>query len=256
MSEGTLYQDYDLFAWAYNQHWGDMFTRASLYMLEKLVLPHLPASARILDLCCGTGQLTKALTEREYRVTGVDGSAEMLRFARENAPDAEFIHEDARYFKLLPVYHAAISAFDSLNHIMTLEELTSAFCNVYAALTEGGFFLFDLNTEVAHKTRWNGSVQSNVEDDNVYVTRMSYEPEERTARFDATIFRLQEGAWQRSDFTLLQKPYSEAEVRPALQVAGFMEIDVHALDREIGLVEVTEESNRIFFICRKPGSDG
>ena len=256
MSEGTPYQDYDLFAWAYNKHWGDMFTRASLYMLEKLVLPHLPANARILDLCCGTGQLSQALTGRGYRVTGMDGSAEMLRFARENAPDAEFIHEDARYFKLPPVYHATVSAFDSLNHIMTLEELTSVFCNVYASLAEGGFFLFDLNTEVAHKTRWNGSVQSNVEDDNVYVTRMSYDPEERTARFDATIFRLWEGVWQRSDCALLQKHYSETEVRSALQVAGFVEIDVHALDRERGLIEVTVESNRLFFVCCKAGSEG
>ncbi|HEY32731.1 MAG TPA: class I SAM-dependent methyltransferase [Dehalococcoidia bacterium] len=256
MSEDTLYQDYDLFAWAYNKHWGDMFTGASLYMLEKLVLPHLPANARILDLCCGTGQLIKTLAGRGYRITGLDGSAEMLRFARENAPDAEFVHEDARYFKLPPVYHAAISAFDSLNHIMTLEELTSAFCNVYAALTEGGIFLFDLNTEVQHRTHWDGSVQSIVEDDNVCVTRMSYDAEEQTARFDATIFRLQEGAWQRADFTLIEKPYSEAEIRPALQVAGFVEIDTHALDRERGLVEVTAESGRVFFICRKAGGEG
>ncbi|HEY41663.1 MAG TPA: class I SAM-dependent methyltransferase [Dehalococcoidia bacterium] len=256
MSDSTLYQDYDLFAWTYNRHWGDMFTRASLYMLEKLVLPHLPANARILDICCGTGQLAQVLTERGYRVTGVDGSAEMLRFARENAPDAEFIHGDARFLKLPPVYHAAISAFDSLNHIMTLEELTAVFCNVYASLTEGGIFLFDLNTEAAHRTRWDGSVESNIEDDNVYLTRMSYDAEERTARFDATIFRLREGAWQRSDFTLLQKHYSEAEVRSALQVASFAEIDTHSLDRERGLVEVTEESNRVFFVCRKRGSEG
>lgn len=256
MSEGTPYRDYDLFAWTYNKHWGNMFTRASLYMLEKLVLAHLPANARILDLCCGTGQLSQALTERGYRVTGVDGSAEMLRFARENATDAEFIHEDARYFKLPPVYHAAISAFDSLNHIMDLEELASTFCNVHAALTEDGIFLFDLNTEAQHRTRWDGSVQGIVEDDNVCVTRSSYNAEERTARMDITIFHLQDEAWQRADFTLLQKPYSEAEVRPALQVAGFVEINAHAFDREKGLVEVTEESTRIFFVCRKPGGDG
>jgi len=68
------YSDYDPFAWVYNKHWGDSFTQHALPVLEKLVLPHLPAKARILDLCCGTGQLAQVLIERGYQVTVLDGS--------------------------------------------------------------------------------------------------------------------------------------------------------------------------------------
>jgi len=143
----TAYSDYDRFAWVYNKHWGNSFTELALRVLEKLVFPYLSAKARILDLCCGTGQLAQALIARGYRVTGLDGSSEMLRFARENAPAGEFIVDDARSFKLPDSYHAVVSTFDSLNHIMTLEELTSVFRNVYAALQEGGFSFFDLNME-------------------------------------------------------------------------------------------------------------
>ncbi len=147
----TRYSDYDPFAWVYNKHWGESFTHLALDVMEKLVLPYLPAKARILDLCCGTGQLAQRLIAHGYQVTGLDGSGEMLRFARENAPAAEFIMDDARSFKVPAVYHAVVSTFDSLNHIMSLKELTSVFHNVYAALQEGGFFFFDLNMEEGYK---------------------------------------------------------------------------------------------------------
>ena len=124
----------------------------------------------------------------------------MLRFARENAPTAEFIVADARPFKLPDSYHAVTSTFDSLNHIMTLEELTSVFHNVYATLRQGGLFLFDLNMEEGYKISWQDSFDI-IEGDHVCITRTSYRPGERTARFDVTIFRWQEG-WQRSDLTL------------------------------------------------------
>ena len=74
----TTYSDYDPFAWVYNRHWGNNFTALALLVLDRLVLPYLPARARILDLCCGTGQLARALSARGYQVTGLDGSKEML----------------------------------------------------------------------------------------------------------------------------------------------------------------------------------
>ncbi len=246
----TTYSDYDPFAWVYNKHWGNEFTHLVLPVLEKLVLPHLPAKARILDLCCGTGQLAQVLIERGYRVTGLDGSGEMLHLARENAPAAEFIEDDARSFKLPAVYHAVVSTFDSLNHIMTLEELTSVFRNVFASLQEGGLFLFDLNMEEGYRITWDDNFGI-IEDDHICVVRSSYCPEERTARFDATIFRLHD-YWYRSDVTLYQKCYSEAEVRSALEAAGFTEIDAYAYDEQSDLVELAADSERAFFICQKP----
>jgi len=246
----TSHSDYDRFAWVYNRHWGNTFTQPALYGLKKLVFPHVPAKARILDLCCGTGQLAQALIAGGYQVTGLDRSEEMLRFARENAPAGEFIVGDARSFKLPDVYHAVVSAFDSLNHIMTLEELTSVFRNVYATLRPDGLFLFDLNMEEGYRISWHDSFGI-VEDDHICVVRSSYLPEERTAQFDTTIFYLQ-GGWQRTDLTLFQKCYSEEEVRSALEVAGFTQIHAYAYYEPQGLEELTSESERAFFICQKP----
>jgi SAM-dependent methyltransferase len=245
MSELLRYGDYDPFAWIYNKYWGD-FAERVLPTLEKLILKRLPAQAHILDLCCGTGQLANALARRGYQVTGIDGSEVMLDFARKNAPDAEFIVDDARTFKLPAVHDGVVSTFDSLNHVMTLAELTQVFQNVYAALRQGGLFLFDLNMTAAYQDRWRGSFAI-VEDDHVIVVRASYGSEEKIGRFALTIFRLN-GEWRRSDLTLTQRCYTEAEITTALAGVGFTDIKAYDSQRELRRAEI----GRTFFVCCKP----
>jgi SAM-dependent methyltransferase len=242
----TRYSDYDAFAWVYNKHWGIRYAQLVLPTLEKLILPRLPENSHILDLCCGTGRLAQALVTRGYQVTGLDGSQEMIGFARKNAPAAEFIVDDARHFKLPDLCHAVICMYDSLNHIMTLEGLTSAFHNVYAALRVGGMFFFDLNMDEGYKARWHNSF-SIVEDELVCVVRNSYRPEEKVGQANITIFRL-EGDWRRSDLRLVQKCYSEEEIRSALDITGFTHIQTYDGLRDL---ELSREVGRTFFVCDK-----
>ncbi|MFC2015252.1 class I SAM-dependent methyltransferase, partial [Chloroflexota bacterium] len=204
----------------------------------------------ILDLCCGTGQLVRLLTDRKYQVTGLDGSREMLHFARKNAPTAKFILADARSFQLPDTYHVVISTFDSLNHIMELEELTSAFRHVHAALQPGGLFFFDLNMEAGYRSQWNDNFNI-VEDDHVCVIYSSYRSEDRTAFFKATIFYM-DTSWQRSDFTLTQRCYPETDIISALVEAGFIEINACAGNLYKELIPLTADTERGFFICQKP----
>ncbi len=151
-----LDSEYDRFAWLYNKHWGH-FAEDLLPLLKEIGLDHVPSRARVLDLCCGTGQLAQILHENGYQVTGVDVSKKMLKFARENAPNCEFIVEDARSFKLPSSYHAVFSTYDSLNHIMSLDELKQVFRSVFSTLQAGWIFLFDLNMEKGYKARWQSS---------------------------------------------------------------------------------------------------
>ena len=240
------YSDYDDLAWVYNKYWAQ--PQQILWSpLESLVLKGVPAGGRILDLCCGTGQLAADLVKRGFRVTGVDGSSEMLRFAEENAPDAEFVLGDARTFDLPPTFDGAVSQFGSLNHVSDLQELRSVFERVHRSLLAGGRFLFDLNTEEGFVARWNGSSFGHAEDDHAFIAGGTYDPEQGIGRFSVTMFFLREQTWRRSDVVLTVRAYSEPEVLQALESAGFQTIQTLDGREDLGIDEI----GRAFFLAEK-----
>ncbi|NQT72277.1 MAG: class I SAM-dependent methyltransferase [Chloroflexi bacterium] len=240
----------DEFAWVYNKIWGPYASQA-IQILDELLLKQLPPRARFLDLCCGTGQLSNLLTNRGYQVTGIDSSEAMIRFARRNAPDAMFVIQDARQFCHPESYDAIVSIYDSLNFITIKEDLIDVFQNVISSLKPGGWFLFDLNTESGYLDHWEDGIFDIVEDDHVCVVHASYDPEERSAQFDVTIFRLHD-VWRRSDLTLVQRCYSKNQITESLEIAGFEDITIHGYHDEKGLTELTPESDRMYFVSRKP----
>ncbi len=242
----NIYSDYDRFAWFYNRYWGPEFSSPALAIYDVLLFPELRPGCRVLDLCCGTGQISAGLSERGYSVTGLDGSAAMLRFARENAPDVEFVHDDARTFHLTEPFECAISAFDSLNHVMELDELTMVFRRVYEALTDDGIFLFDLNLEDA--SEFLNNTLDMIEDDHICIVRSHYNQIKKLKRYDVTMFQLEHGIWQRNDLTLRQRYYSVNEVLVALADAGFLRVKTYDARREFGF---NLSDGRMFYLARK-----
>ena len=64
---------------------------------------------RILDLGCGTGDLTYQIKQRGARVMGVDHSEAMLAAARKKYPDIPFLLADARKLNLQVQFDAVFS---------------------------------------------------------------------------------------------------------------------------------------------------
>jgi SAM-dependent methyltransferase len=242
-----IYHAYDAFADIYNRYWG-RFVAGIVPTLDRLLLDDLRHGARVLDLCCGTGQLAGILLGRGFQVTGVDGSSAMIGHARRNAPAATFVLADARSFTLAEPVEAVVSTFDSLNHVLSLPELTGAFGCVHRALAPGARFLFDLNMVDGYELRWRGSFGI-VTDDEVIVARSLWDPDKAIGRIDLTLMSPGGDGWDRRDLTLTQRCYTEEEVRSALAGAGFVAIEV--LD---SAAAGHDEVGRSFFLACKPGT--
>jgi SAM-dependent methyltransferase len=241
--------DYDAFARVYDRHWADEGVRR-LPRVREALLARLPAGARLLDLCCGSGRVAERLVGDGYRVTGLDGSGELLAIARARVAGADFVHADARAFELAG-FDGALSLSDSLNHVLAIADLERVFKNVFAALVPGGWFFFDLNLAYKYASTWAGTLAF-VDDDQVCVARASADVAARLARFDATIFerRSSEAAgadWRRADVGLRQTWYAEADVAAALAAAGFSDT---AIDHS--QPDAPERSDKAFFLARRP----
>jgi SAM-dependent methyltransferase len=241
------YAVYDPFAEIYDRHWGAMFCDEAREGFQNLLLPLLPHRAQVLDLCCGTGQLAHWLSGCGFRVTGLDGSAEMIERARRNAPHAKFVVADARSFQLPDSFDLVISTFDSLNHLATEGELRRVFSNVHAALRGSGIFFFDMNMEAGFRYTWNDKVGA-AEADSVFLTRADYDPKSKTARTSVTLFRPESGAWRRHDIEIVEYCYPEEAVRLSLARAGFTEVVAYDADTDIGM---SRGHGRLFFLTAK-----
>ena len=208
MTTTPRYTDYDTWAWLYNETMGPDYSRAQLKFLQRVLLPDLPPNAAILDLCCGTGQLIHPLIAAGYQVTGLDGSDGMLTYARQNAPQATYLLEDARRFHQPEQFDGVFSTSASLNHIMTPEDLTQVFSHVYEALRPGGLFVFDINHPAQMEKWWRNQI---VEGEIIsrYAWRLTpeYQPEISTGAFHVEIFQAQPPA---SQLARLTQPLKQA----------------------------------------------
>jgi trans-aconitate methyltransferase len=63
----------------------------------------------ILDVGCGTGDLTAQISRRGAKVLGLDGSAEMIATARSKHPNLEFMHADAQELSFDATFDAVFS---------------------------------------------------------------------------------------------------------------------------------------------------
>lgn len=217
--------NYNPIAGFYQQHWSSHYHPWAVLMLEKVLLSRVPEGARLLDVCCGNGVIAKHLTQRGYHVTGVDASQEMLRYARKNSPESQFLIGDARSMCMGPSFHGALSTFDSLNHILSPEELLQVFRNVRQSLLPGGVFVFDMNLEQSYRTAWNNTC-SIVDDKHACFIRGSYDAASRIGRTEITLFE-ENGAWCRSDVTLLQRFHPTEDTALLLRDSGFHTTDVY-----------------------------
>ena len=76
---------------------------------EIIKLLNLQKNEKILDIGCGTGDLTKKIAKLCEKVTGIDNSNEMIQTAKKKYPEISFIHADAKDYQLEYKFDAIFS---------------------------------------------------------------------------------------------------------------------------------------------------
>lgn len=105
----------------------------------------LAPDAKILDLCCGSGQATRYLVELSPNVTGLDASPLSLGRAARNVPQAEYVEALAEEMPFaegsFDLVHSSVAM-----HEMETSQLQQIFREIYRVLKPGGIFaMVDLN---------------------------------------------------------------------------------------------------------------
>ena len=109
----------------------------------------LPRRGITLDLCCGTGRHSIALSQRGLNMVGLDLSKNLLMISkrRMKREEVEFplVRADMCYFPFRQqVFDAVISMFTSFGYLPSESEDLKSFMEVQRTLQKGGQFLLDV----------------------------------------------------------------------------------------------------------------
>ncbi|MDU3828433.1 MAG: class I SAM-dependent methyltransferase, partial [Peptostreptococcus sp.] len=141
---------YGNFAYIYDQLMDDVDYEAWVEHIEKLIAISGANVKNILELACGTGNITLPLARKEYDIAGLDISEEMLDVAREkseleNIP-LVLLQQDMTQLDFdLYDLDCILCACDGINYITDLEDVKNLFGKVYELLKKEGIFIFDIS---------------------------------------------------------------------------------------------------------------
>lgn len=191
----------------------------------------------VLDAACGTGQHVLALAQRGYQVSGADLSQAMITQARANAASAgqavEFVV--AGFGGLAPVFgHSKFKALlclgNSLPHVLSTQELSSALADFSACLRPGGLLVLqnrNFDAILSRRERWmepQGFRQA--EQEWLFVRFYDFDLD-GLITFNMLTLQRTGGAWQQRLSSTRLRPLLQAELAKALAAEGFGEVVFH-----------------------------
>ena len=208
----------------------------------------------LLDLGCGTGSVTELLAKSGFDMIGIDNSEEMLEIAMEKRAesglDILYLLQDMREFELYGTVKGVVSICDSMNYILDDEDLLDVFKLVHNYLDNEGIFIFDMKTMHEYANVMADNTFAEDREESSFIWENYYDEEEEINQYDLSIFvKEEDGRYRKYEETHLQRAYEQQCVEELIKESGLELLHVYdAFTRELP----AEDSQRIYFVCRRP----
>ena len=213
------------------------------------ILCKITNGRRLLDMGCGTGNLTIRLAERGFDVIGQDASSEMLAIAAEKSSEVQWICQNMAETELGEEVDAVISTLDSINHLESAEEIAACFVSAAANLKRGGAFVFDVNTIYKHREILANNTFVYDVDGAYCVWQNEFSPEDNGVSIDLDIFFEEEdGSYTRGGESFREIALSVDEMRKMLEESG---VGVGEIYDYLAVSRRAEESGELLFVTKK-----
>lgn len=186
------------------------------------ILRGMTDGVRLLDMGCGTGNLTVRLAEAGFDVIGQDASTEMLTIAAAKSDRVQWICQDMSETELGEEVDIIISTLDSVNHLESAAEMLRCFHAAADNLRDSGVFVFDVNTVFKHREiLGNNTFVYDV--DGVYcVWQNEFDPSNSSVGIELDLFfEENDEAYIRGGESFREIALPLDELRRLLEQAGF-----------------------------------
>ena len=224
-----------------------MFTKEVIKQRNK----HVQA---VVDLGCGTGNISICLAKEGYSVIGIDSSSDMLTLAEQKASNCklsiQWILNDIRKLDGLKDIDLAISYCDVINYITDKNDLKETFERVNRILKQGGIFIFDVHDIEFIEQHYINHTFADAMDDSAYIWYCSGGKTRGEMYHELTFFHKRNTYYDRFDEVHHQKTYPLQVYKQLLMQSGFIKI-AHSYDFTTKNKIKNSKGERIFIIAEK-----
>ncbi|MFP3896060.1 MAG: class I SAM-dependent DNA methyltransferase [Anaerolineales bacterium] len=245
-----IYQDY---ASLYDLSGQKTFSQKMLPYIRRLLRRHTVQGKRMVDVACGTGTVVISLAAAGWCVYGVDASKDMLAAARakgeRQGAAVKWSRQDMRTFVLPERVHLATCLYDSMNYMLTEEDIKASFERVFEALLPGGLFLFDMNTIKALCEAWNDRTYFIDSGDLCMVLKSYYNQRQKRSRVEVTCFQQVGTLYRRITEEHVERGYPRERINVLLTEAGFA---AEAAYECFSFQSPSAQTFRIMWAARRP----
>lgn len=223
-----------------------------------ITVPHADGDEEknlVVDLGCGTGTVTELLAKKGYDMFGIDLSEDMLNIALErkieNGSSTMYLCQDMRDFELYGTAGTFVSVGDSINYLLTEEDVLAMFSRVKLFLYPGGIFVFDFKTQHLYRDVIGERTIAEDREDCSFIWNNWYNDSTHINEYDLSLFverpRAGKDMFQKFEEVHRQRGYDLSEMKVLAQRAGLSWIVAVDSDTK---KDVTDRTERILAVVR------
>lgn len=217
--------------------------------VENIFALHEKTPDMLVDLACGTGNLTIPLSKRGYDMIGVDKSADMLSIAREKdgGEDILFLNQDMTRLDLYGTADAFLCMVDGVNYCIDTRALFSGFEKIRKCfLNPGGLVIFDISSEYKLKNVIGNETFIHNDERIFYSWENTFHEKLKLSDMYLNFFVKEGKLYRRFSERHLQRAYSRESLEKLLARAGFSRVTVYD---GFTLNSPREDSQRLVFVA-------
>ena len=200
----------------------------------------------VVDLACGTGNITSRLAKKGYNLIGIDISEEMLLRAgnnmRKSGVNYNLVKQDISRFSVHKKMDAVLCMCDGVNYLTENSQIDGFFNCCKQALKPNGLLIFDISSEEKLRYILGNNEYFDIRDDACFFWQN--EINNNILSLELNIFiREEDGRYIRKTESQKQRIYKEAEIKERLTDFEIINIASVSYDNK-------GEDKRLQFICR------
>lgn len=257
-------EQYGSFAYIYDELMDDVDYDRWVEHIEEIISAQKAEVKNILELACGTGNITIPLAKKEYDIAGIDISEEMLDVAFNKSEEMQIplvlleqdiVNLDFDLYDL----DCILCACDGFNYITSLEDLKKVFAKSYELLKKNGILLFDISSHYKISKILGNNFMGETREELAYMWSNYYDDSTQLIDMDLDFFvkidveddeedNEEDNVYERYKEKHQQRAHKVEEIKDLLEESGFKDIKIYG---DFTMEAPKEDSERIFFSAMK-----